>query len=450
MNIVVYDLETTGLSARFDQPIQFAAARLEDGFAEAETVDILARPQNHILPAPAALATHGQGIDEILAAPISHYELMARLSDLAARWSPALWLGFNSLRFDEEMLRHSFYSSLRLPYATQRDGNRRADLLRVAQLVVILEPGVLTIPTKEGKPTFNLTTLAAANGLERYQAHDALGDVRATADLLRRIAAQAPMAWRLILELADRHAVAQMLAASNFVLVVKRNGARPVAPLGPNPDRPNEWLGLDLSADPTPLLNLPVAELAEQRRRFCRIRTNAMPLLLSSDHAAVGRLLDAEIAADVARWARSVRAAWSDNPERVRDLAGLLHRDYPPATHVEDRLYEGDLFPLRCDEDLLAAFHAADPADKPTLLAALQDDRARQLGRRIVYNEWPELLSVNTRAKLNEGRLARLHAAEAPWTSIPAALAEIGRMLPEATPTIARILTDYRRWLEAA
>jgi hypothetical protein len=113
-----------------------------------------------------------------------------------------------------------------------------------------------------------------------------------------------------------------------------------------------------------------------------------MPLLVSSDHAAASRLFDAGIAPDVARWARSVRTAWGD-PERVRNLADLLRRDYPQATHVEDRLYEGGLFPLQCDAGLLAAFHTADPADKPALL-------------------------------------------------------------PEAAPTTARILTDYRRYLEDA
>jgi exodeoxyribonuclease-1 len=248
MNIVVYDLETTGLAVRFDQPIQFAAARLEAAFAEVETVNILARPQNHIIPSPAALATHGRSIGEILAAPVSHYELTAQLSDLTVKWSPAVWVGFNSLRFDEEMLRHSFYGGLRLPYATQRDGNRRADLLRVAQFVDVLEPGALTVPTKAGKPTFRLAALAAANGITEHQAHDALGDVRAAAGVLRLIAAHAPTTWRLILELTDKHAVAQLLAASEFVLVVRPKGAWPVAPIGPNPDRPTEWLGLDLSA----------------------------------------------------------------------------------------------------------------------------------------------------------------------------------------------------------
>ena len=78
MNIAIYDLETTGLSTRFDQPIQFAAVRLDSDFREIQAVNLLARPQNHVVASPAALATVGRGIDEILSAPLSHYEVMNR------------------------------------------------------------------------------------------------------------------------------------------------------------------------------------------------------------------------------------------------------------------------------------------------------------------------------------------------------------------------------------
>ncbi|PKP64613.1 MAG: hypothetical protein CVT86_03640 [Alphaproteobacteria bacterium HGW-Alphaproteobacteria-8] len=36
MGFVFYDLETTGISPTFDQPLQFAAIRTDDSFAEIE------------------------------------------------------------------------------------------------------------------------------------------------------------------------------------------------------------------------------------------------------------------------------------------------------------------------------------------------------------------------------------------------------------------------------
>src|SRR5438128_1170206 len=113
MALAVYDLETTGLEPRYDQPVQFAAIRLNDDLQETDAVELVARPQNHILPAPAALLTHGRGIGKIFDAPLSNYELMAAIEAKAEAWAPCTWIGYNSIRFDEEFLRHSHYSALR-------------------------------------------------------------------------------------------------------------------------------------------------------------------------------------------------------------------------------------------------------------------------------------------------------------------------------------------------
>jgi exodeoxyribonuclease-1 len=47
-----YDFETTGTSAAFDQPLQFAAILTDDEFNQIERVDIRCRLSPHILPAP--------------------------------------------------------------------------------------------------------------------------------------------------------------------------------------------------------------------------------------------------------------------------------------------------------------------------------------------------------------------------------------------------------------
>src|SRR4051812_29223099 len=95
MNYVIYDLETTGLVPRYDQPVQFAAVRLNDDLRETDAIELFARPQNHILPSPGALVTHGRGIRAILNAPLSHYAMMATIEETASAWGPATWAGYN-------------------------------------------------------------------------------------------------------------------------------------------------------------------------------------------------------------------------------------------------------------------------------------------------------------------------------------------------------------------
>jgi exodeoxyribonuclease-1 len=381
--IIIIDLETTGLSPRYDQPTQFAAARLDENLNEIETVDILARPQNHILPSPKALVVQRRGIEEVMSAPVSHYELMARIEGVISAWGPAFILGQNSLKFDEEFLRNGFYAGLRQPYATQFNGNRRADLLCATWFVHALEPGIIAVPAG-----FSLGPLAAANGYAGHDAHDALGDVRATAHIVRLLAAGAPSIWQHLLDLTDKKVVLEQLVGSDFVLVVKRGAAtvRAVVPIGLNPDYENDCFAIDLSKDPTPMLGLSVEELAgalAKPHALQKIRINAMPTIVGPDHPAAKRiLLRPNIPPEASRWARTL-CADRGFCERAVATARLLQKPYPEPVYVEDRLYSGGFFPLPVDRGVIAAFHAADPAKKRVLIDLMRDDRARQFGLRI-------------------------------------------------------------------
>jgi exodeoxyribonuclease I len=52
MTFAFYDLETTGLSPAFDQPLQFAAILTDDEFREIERVNLRCRIAPHIIPSP--------------------------------------------------------------------------------------------------------------------------------------------------------------------------------------------------------------------------------------------------------------------------------------------------------------------------------------------------------------------------------------------------------------
>ena len=63
---VFYDLETTGISPAFDQPLQFAAIVTDLELNEIERIDIRCQLSPHILPAPKALAVYTNLRDGIL------------------------------------------------------------------------------------------------------------------------------------------------------------------------------------------------------------------------------------------------------------------------------------------------------------------------------------------------------------------------------------------------
>jgi hypothetical protein len=117
VNIVIYDLETTGLSTRFDQPIQFAAVRLDSDFREIQVVNLLARPQNHVVASPAALATVGRGIDEI-----RHECPLPGRPDHPLVWSEWL-LRVEPPRFGVKAGRSGYGASFPFPFAPAGSAN---------------------------------------------------------------------------------------------------------------------------------------------------------------------------------------------------------------------------------------------------------------------------------------------------------------------------------------
>lgn len=148
MNFAFYDLETTGTSPAFDQPLQFAAILTDGEFREVERANLRCRIAPHIIPSPWALAVTGvrpaQLVD--LAFP-TLFEFTQEVGALIERWSPAIWTGFNSIRFDEEMLRQAFYQNLQPDiFATQFNGNTRFDILTALYAVWHRQPELFEWP----------------------------------------------------------------------------------------------------------------------------------------------------------------------------------------------------------------------------------------------------------------------------------------------------------------
>ena len=126
MNFVFYDTETTGTDRYFDQILQFAAVLTNERFEELDRFNIRCRLMPHIVPAPGALRatriTPAMLTDPALP---SHYEAMSQIADKLRKWSPACFVGYNSLAFDEPILRQAFYQTLRPIFLTNTGGNTR-------------------------------------------------------------------------------------------------------------------------------------------------------------------------------------------------------------------------------------------------------------------------------------------------------------------------------------
>src|SRR5436190_895536 len=100
-----------------------------------------------------------------MTAPVSHFEMMRQVSARMNEWcqDDAIFIGWNSLRFDEVLLRQAYYQSLLPIYQTNTNGNGRGDMMRITQVVSACAPNALTIPMDaEGRRVFKLGEVAAA------------------------------------------------------------------------------------------------------------------------------------------------------------------------------------------------------------------------------------------------------------------------------------------------
>jgi exodeoxyribonuclease I len=102
-----------------------------------------------------------------------------------------VFVGYNTVRFDDEFMRFLHYRNFHDPYEWQWQNDKsRWDLLDVARMTRALRPEGIEWPfDAKVKPTNRLELLSSLNKLDHANAHDALSDVQATIALAQLEAA---------------------------------------------------------------------------------------------------------------------------------------------------------------------------------------------------------------------------------------------------------------------
>ena len=450
MAFVFYDTETTGTDTTFDQILQFAAIRTDDDLNELDRFEIRCRLLPHVVPAPGALLAT-RVTPEMLTDPSlpTHYEAMLAIAQKLREWSPAIFTGYNTLAFDEPLLRQAFYQTLQPIYLTNTNGNQRADVLRLAQATAALVPNAITVPINHNeRPTLKLDMLAPANGFAHENAHDALADVEATIYMARLIRDRAPVVWNSLMPLVEKAEVqARVLSGQPLCLVQYHMGRPTVTPVvgcGQSQDNPTMLGVFDLTKDPAPVLQMDIDELVKAMQgpdRALRIVTsNKMPAVVGMELAPDFGMSEPELARRAAQLVEDGQFA-----ARVGRALAQRYPPWPAAEVVEARMYEA--FPSRADEAHMEAFHRATWSERADVAETFEDDRPRELARRLVFQNAPEVLSEGARTALQAWQGNRLHGREGveAGRTVPAALDELEKLAAEHDET--QELAQIRAWL---
>jgi exodeoxyribonuclease-1 len=423
-----HDYETSGADTRRDRPTQFAGIRTSMELEIiGEPVMFYAQPASDVLPHPNACLITGITPQLLAREGLPEAEFAARVHELLAE-PGTCGVGYNSLRFDDEITRQLFYRNFFEPYGREwENGNSRWDLIDLVRMCEALRPEGIVWPTREdGSPSFKLEHLAKANHLNQERAHDALSDVYALIDLARLIRVRQPRLWDWHFALRRKQKVFEQLDTVHMTPLVHVSSRYPanrhclavIAPLVAHPTRPGEVIVYDLAYDPGELLELDDEAIADrvftsradlpegvERIALRTVRANRAPALapLSTlkgiDHARLQLNLEQNLA-----HLAQLRAA-SGLTDKLRRIFRRA-TDLPPADDPELGLYGG--FLPDADKRLLAQVRATPHAELGTRGFAFRDPRYAELLFRYRARNWPHTLSIEEAQRWKMFRRNRL------------------------------------------
>jgi exodeoxyribonuclease-1 len=248
---------------------------------------------------PEACLITGITPQHALSEGLPEYEFAHRIQALMSQPGTCA-VGYNNFRFDDEVTRFLFWRNFLDPYRREySNGNSRFDLIDLLRMTRALRPeGIEWFDRDDGTPGFRLEDLAACNGLDTRNAHDAMADVTNTLGMARRVREAQPKLWRWALRLRNKATVDELLGQQKVLLhASSRYPAHqfciaPVLPLFRHPNIASQWLVWNLRIDPEPFAGLddellgdlywtPTADLPEEFERLPVkwVRTNRCPML---------------------------------------------------------------------------------------------------------------------------------------------------------------------------
>lgn len=410
-----HDYETWGISPAEDMPSQFAGVRTDADFnIVGEPLNIMCRPALDTLPhAEACLVT---GITPQLAEAkgVSERQFFAAIHSELAR-PGTCGVGYNSLRFDDEVTRYGFYRNFYDPYAREwQSGNSRWDIIDMLRLCYAVRPEGIEWPKRDdGIVSFRLEQLTQVNGLSHESAHDALSDVYATIDVARLIKNTHPQLFDHVFSLRQKQRAQEALALGSnkpVLHISSKFGSEfacgsLVLPIAQHPKNKNEIICVDLRYSPAPLLELSAEEIAElqftkvqdlpdgiDRIPLKSIHINRCPIVLTP------KLVDEKVAERLSLdWSqcekhRAELMAFSGLAKKLQAVVTIKQFDNSEKD-AEALLYDG--FIPNNDKSLMQAIPNADADILAKSVYPFQDKRLPELLFRYRARNFPDSLNAD-------------------------------------------------------
>ena len=467
-----HDYETWGTNPRRDRPAQFAAIRTDADLNEiGAPMMVYCQPPTDTLPEPQACLITGITPQLCLEKGLAEHQFATAI-EAAFSQPGTIGVGYNTIRFDDEVTRFLFWRNLIDPYAREWQNQcGRWDLLDVVRMAFALRPEGIEWPKNaEGRHSFKLTDLTAANGLAHESAHDALSDVRATIALARLIKIRQAKLWDFCLALHKKDRVAQELGlpatSENLRPFLHVSGMFPAErgclavmwPLATHPHNKNEVIAWDLAQDPSVLATMNVEEIRQRlftKRDDLPAGMTRLPLKgvhLNKSPMVVGNLKTLSTA-QAQRWGIDLDSALRHAAvaRDLPDLSGIWPQVYAREPQgpvdVDEDLYGG--FVGNADRKRLEELRHLGGAELAKTRKAFDDGRLEEIVFRYRARNFLATLSADEANRWNDHRSARLFEGVHHGKTVDTFFAEIDTLSETADQQGEEILGALYDWAEA-
>lgn len=417
--------------------MQFAGRRTDmDLQPIGEPVNVLIKLTPDVVPEPDAIMVTGITPQSTLADGITEAEFL-KLFYTEVAIPDTIFVGFNTVRFDDEFMRFLMYRNFYDPYEwCWKDGRSRWDILDVVRMTRALRPEGIEWPfAPDGKPTVRLEYMTKVNNLLHESAHDALSDVDATIAVAQLIKSKQPKLFDYLLAMRDKKKVEQLVLSGQPLLytsgryTTEHDKTNPVVALFKHPSKQAAVM-YNLRVDPTEFLNLSVGELIDRWKYIKEEERAAAPTRLPAKTLQFNRCpaiapmgnLDKETCKRLSINTEQMqhhKQIIDANPEfKTKLLEAVQQMETQQQTQwlrdetdVDGQLYDGFYDDHDCK--LLSVVRAADPSELASLKDDLHDSRLQALLPLYKARNYPTKLDSDERAAWDEFCKQRLIGAGA-------------------------------------
>ncbi|MEE2694826.1 MAG: exonuclease domain-containing protein [Pseudomonadota bacterium] len=433
-NFIVYDFETSGRSSRFDQILQAGVIIYDQDFKEIEKLNLKSRINPDTVPSINALRVNRLKISNILSEEKSYYEMTLDIHKSLSKYKNSFFVGFNSINFDEEFFRQTFWEHFIFPYLTNTKGNSRLDVMNFATMIHAFRKNSINVgKNDEGRITFKLESLANANSFESKNAHEAIADVETTMKLLEMLMKKNNDLFRVFADnsyptiLEDK-----ILKEDSFTLhsyIFNTHKIYLVKNLLKHPIYNKQFIGFDLKYDCNEIIDLDENQLRDIYKRksfFRKIKINKQPSILDKSFAMKIPPYSDFSGEEIELKCRQLR-----NKEFLSNLEKILEKEAidfnenqtQEIKHEEETIYSQNL--NYKDSSIMERFHNEPWERKWEFAEGFVDQRLRFFAARHIFRNSPTELPKKVFNFLHQKISERLRSLKKEaFTTIPAAMEE--------------------------